>query len=167
MATKNYPTKEQLHQLFEYKDGHLYYKLINKHSTKKVGDKAGYVNNSGYVSIGIQKKYYLAHRLIFAYHYGFFPKYIDHINGNRSDNTIENLREATLHQNNWNRKRIKNTKYPAKGIYKHSKYKNKFCVEIYAQGKRIHIGIFNSIDEATIASKQARIKYHKDFANPC
>lgn len=160
-------TQELLLKLFEYRDGNLYYKSINKHSRKKIGDKAGYINKCGYVSITIHDKAYLAHRLIFAYHYGFFPKYIDHINGNKSDNCIENLREATSQQNNWNRKRIKSPKYPAKGIYKHSKYDNKFCVEIYVNGQRIHIGIFNSINEAVTASNKARVKYHGEFARVC
>lgn len=156
-------TQELAKELFEYKDGLLYWK-VNRLMVRP-GDLAGTQNSLGYRQIGFDGKIYLQHRVIFLMHHGYLPKYIDHINGIRNDNRIENLREATSCQNNYNKKRIKTAKYPAKGIYKHSKYKDKFCVEIHHQNKRIHLGIFGSLDEAVKASNDARQKYHGVFAN--
>jgi hypothetical protein len=155
-------TKEFLHNIFEYNNGNLIYK--QDRLIKRKGEIAGSILKKGYIQIGINGKTYLAHRLIFFMFNGFMPKYVDHINGIRNDNRIENLREADSFQNNWNRKKIPNKKFPAKGIYKHSKY-DKYCVEITFKGERIHLGIFDTLDEAVKASNNARLKYHGAFAN--
>src|SRR6478752_4511704 len=89
---------------FSYRDdGFLLWK--RSRSNGYSGKVAGYVNShTGYVKIRFKYLAYLAHRLIFVYHYGYEPKYIDHINGIRTDNRIENLREATPTQNCMNQK---------------------------------------------------------------
>jgi len=163
MGMKTILTQELAKEMFKYDMGLLYWK-VNRLIVRP-GELAGTLNSCGYRQVGFSGKIYLQHRVIFLMFKGYLPKYIDHINGNRSDNRIENLREATSSQNNHNRKRIKTSKYPAKGIYQHSRYKDRFCVEIYNQGKRIHLGIFKTLEEAVNASTEARKKYHKDFAN--
>lgn len=153
-------TQEYLKTMFDYKDGHLYWK--EDRLVVRKGEKAGTLNNCGYMQVGHKGNVYLLHRLIFTWHHGYLPKYVDHINNDRADNRIENLREATSAENNYNRKK-RTTKYPVKGIYKHSKF-DKYCVELYCKGKRIHIGIFKTLEEAMEASKKAREKYHGKFA---
>lgn len=155
-------TQEVAQKMFDYKMGCLYWKIDRL--TVRAGELAGTINNCGYRQIGLFGKIYLQHRIIFLMFNGYLPKYVDHINGVKIDNRIENLRAATASQNGQNKKRNAKTKYPAKGIYQHSKYKDKYCVEIYHEGKRLHIGIYKTIDEAVIASNHARKKYQGEFA---
>jgi len=97
--------KEFLHDLFDYCDGNLYWKQ-SVNTKIKIGQKAGYLKNDGYIQIRVNKKPYLAHRLIYLYHHGALPDYpleLDHINRNRADNRLENLRIATKSENQLNR----------------------------------------------------------------
>ena len=74
----------------------------NRFANKEAGSK----HKSGYVYISILGKKYLAHRLAFLYVRGSFPKeYVDHVNLDKSDNRFNNLRECTMSQNGFNRKR--------------------------------------------------------------
>lgn len=69
----------------------------------KAGSKAGVLVSDGYIRIRLMKNLYLAHRLAWLYVFGNFPNFqIDHINRNKSDNRIENLRESTVIQNAMN-----------------------------------------------------------------
>lgn len=91
-------TQQELLSRFLYKDGTLIYKYsIGK---RKLGTIAGYIKPDGYWRVYIRNKAYYLHRLIWLYHYGKFPsKELDHINGDKSDNRIENLREVS-HKDN-------------------------------------------------------------------
>ena len=92
--------KELLHELFEYKNGNLIYK-ISTAKCIKIGEVAGNINTNGYRRIVINKKVYQAHRLIWMFHNGDIETglQIDHINQIKDDNRIENLRLATRSQN--------------------------------------------------------------------
>jgi hypothetical protein len=97
--------KELLHELFDYCDGNLYWKQ-SVNTKIKVGQKAGCPKNDGYIQIRVNKKPYQAHRLIYLYHYGVLPDHpleLDHINRNRADNKVENLRIVTKSENQLNR----------------------------------------------------------------
>ena len=80
-----------LHELFEYKDGVLYNK-IQRGTRGLIGKPSGSLNDKGYLSLVINGKRYLNHRLIFLMHYGYLPKTIDHKDNNSLNNKIENLR---------------------------------------------------------------------------
>ena len=76
---------------------------------KMAGKKAGSPHNQGYFTIRISRKLYLSHRLAWLYVYGAFPKIdLDHINGVKSDTRIDNLRECSESQNQWNSRKPKN-----------------------------------------------------------
>jgi len=97
-------TQDKLKEILDYNQhtGLFTWKKIKKYSNRSVGDIAGSLS-LGYVVIGIDKKIYKAHRLAWLYVYGEFPKeQLDHINGNKEDNRICNLREANQSQNNFN-----------------------------------------------------------------
>jgi hypothetical protein len=154
IATKGIElTKEILDQIFEYRDGDLYWKPV----------KAGTVDGSGYLQIGIKGKYYKNHRLIFLMHHGYLPELIDHADGDRQNNKIGNLREATRSQNNYNKKINKSNKSGVKGVSWRPEA-NKWRARIYVERKVIMLGMFDSIDDAKKAIEKARKIHHKDFA---
>jgi hypothetical protein len=154
-------TQELVRELFDYCDGVLYWKTSRGKS--KAGKVAGKINSKGYHAVGVNKKLYLAHRLIYLYHHGILPKYIDHVDGNKLNNTIENLRECTLAQNSANSKAQKNNTSGAKGVFWIKRIKS-WQVSLSVNGKRKHIGNFKDFELAELVAIEAREKYHKDFA---
>jgi hypothetical protein len=149
-------TKEIVNNLFFYKDGVLFWKANNKTS--------GYVTNQGYRSIKINQKKYLAHRLVFLYHHGYFPQIIDHINNIRTDNRIENLRVATQSENCRNLKRPSHNTSGEKNVC-WDKEKQKWCVRIKVGQTKKNIGRFVNFEDAKLAAVSARDKYYGKFAN--
>ena len=93
---------EYLRDLFEYRDGKLYWKVAR--SNIKPGDRAGTPDKLGYRSVLVDKKPIKEHRITFFLHHGFMPETVDHIDGNPANNRIENLRAATLSENCFNRR---------------------------------------------------------------
>ena len=98
------------------------YFIYNNDGTFTRTDKKnskGSLDKDGYLIIKIKGKQYKAHRLVFAYHNGKFPTMeIDHINRNRTDNRIENLREVDRQTNVDNTTRKPNPDTGTVGIYK-------------------------------------------------
>jgi len=144
--------KELVKELFEYRDGNLYWK---NHKYKKLnGKKAGCLLNDGYIQIRVAKKPYLAHRLIYLYHHGVLPDYpleLDHINRNRVDNRIENLRIVTKSENLQNRLSISNIN----GITWHKK-SQKWQVQPTINGKQKYLGIYKNLDDAKNALRSEK-----------
>ena len=128
----------------------------------KIGDVAGFKNKMGYIIIGIKNKQYLAHRLAWLYVYGEFPKLIDHINLNPSDNRICNLREATCSQNFYNKIKQSNNTSGIKGVT-WDKQCNKWKAQIKVLDKNKNLGVFKNIEEAKKVVMEARRKFHSDF----
>ena len=127
----------------------------------KAGDTAGTSGSEGrrHITIGYSK--YKAHRLAWLYVYGYWPKnLIDHINGDPTDNRIENLREATVSENLHNQRRShKNNKTGVLGV-QWRPMKNKFRARITVSGKEISLGHFDSIEDAEKAYLEAKAKLH-------
>lgn len=123
------------------------------------GTVMGTVGQQGYVRISIFGKIYQGHRLAWLYHYGEWPKdQIDHINHDRSDNRIENLREAT---NGTNRKNISlpcTNKSGVIGVHRHSQ-NDCWVAQIRVDGKTHHLGCYQHLDQAAYARKEAEIYY--------
>jgi hypothetical protein len=162
METKKL-TKEYLNEIFKYKDGSLYWK-INRTSNTKAGDKAGYIRPDGYVVVGFLGAIYKEHRLIFMMHYGYFPKETDHINNDKSDNRIENLREVTHQQNSLNRKLRSDNTSKYTGV-NWSKTNKSWIVRVTFNGVRKFLGYYHDLELANLVSIEARNKYHKEFVN--
>ena len=155
-------TQEYIQSLFNYGDGFLYWK-INKSQRIHIDDKAGTLNNTGYYSIGINGKIYRNHRLIFLYHYGYLPKQLDHIDRNKLNNKIENLREATQSQNMMNRKSFKNTSSQYKGVTWDRK-NQKWLSQIKINKKLIHLGRFKFETDAAKAYNIKSIELFGEYA---
>ena len=151
----------RIKELFEYKDGKLFWKVRKAHRIE-IGDRAGCMDKLGYRYIGIDYKIYREHRLIWLLHYGYFPERLDHINRIKDDNRIENLREVTRSQNHMNSKKRKNTTSKYKGVC-WDKENNKWRSQIKLKGKLIHLGRFHSEVEAAEAYNRKAIELFGEF----
>lgn len=148
--------------LFNYKNGNLYWK-VSRSNCIKIDQIAGTTPKDQRTRICIDYKIFLIHRVIFAMHHGFMPKYIDHIDGNTKNNCIENLREATFNENVQNSKiRIDNTS-GIKGV-SWNKNKKKWDAVINKNNKKIFIGRFKNLEDAKTAINQQRKILHGNFA---
>ena len=156
-------TQDLLREHFEYRDGHLWWA---KPTAKRVrvGQQFGSCYNTGYMVGGLKGKIYLEHRLIWLYHHGVWPKdQVDHINGIKVDNRIENLRECTVQQNNFNRKSYgKTSKY--KGVC-WNREKEKWRAQYKYKRKVNHVGYYTTEEEAAEAYRKATEHLHKEYAN--
>jgi hypothetical protein len=167
-------TQEQALALFEYRNGELYWKncvlsnpdeltAADKRHFRYAGRKAGTGNGNGYLTTSYRKKRYYIHHLVFLMFHGYRPKLLDHINGVRDDNRIENLREVCRLENARN-----------KGVYKanRSGYRNvshlrngKYEVSLRIQGKRVYVGVFDDAEFAGLVAEEARTKYHANYVH--
>lgn len=155
-------TQELINSLFEYDNGVLYWK-VNRTGTAKKGTQAGWLHSNGYFRCKVKGKPYLVHRLIYLAHHGYLPEILDHINGNPLDNRIENLREASKYENQYNSKIRNDNSSGVKGIG-WNKTKKKWIVRIKINGVRKHLGAFDDLELAELVILEARDKYHKEFA---
>ena len=155
-------TQEKVLELFEYRDGELYWKKDVAKNVKK-GFLAGVPNPRNYKIIGINGKTYRAHRLIFLMFYGYLPKIIDHIDGNTLNNKINNLREAKSADNSANSKLSKNNTTGAKGVFWKKRIK-KWEVAVSYNKQRHHFGVYKDFELAELVAIEARNKYHGEFA---
>lgn len=155
-------SKEILHEIFEYRDGNLYWK--NNRSPRVRADKlVGTVSPKGYRLVKLFGCLFRVHRLIYLMFHGHIPKILDHINGDKLDNRIENLREATGSENLRNQKVRSNNKSGVKNVHWHTQSK-KWRVSIKADNKLIYFGTYDKLEEAAEVAKQKRIELHKEFA---
>ena len=156
-------TQEQAHSLFEYKDGMLYWRIRPKNSKKLKGDmEAGTISN-GYKKVTIFQKKYYVHQLVYLMQYGYIPKLIDHINGNRQDNTINNLRESNKSLNACNSKTPVTNTSGHKGVTWCKKTK-KWFARLQFEKKHIHLGSFDDLEFACLVADEGRLLYHGKHA---
>ena len=149
----------QICDLFIYKDGVLHWK--NPRNGARKGRPAGTIKD-GYIRVSVNRKLLYAHRIIFLMHHGYLPEYIDHVNRDRSDNRIENLRECSSNQN------ARNTAVRAnatgfKGVNFASK--NRFRAYITINKKQKFLGIYQTVEQAKKARVEAANKYFQEYAN--
>jgi hypothetical protein len=125
---------------------------------KLAGSIIGGLSPQGYWQIQINRRTYGAHRLAWLYVYGEWPKYqIDHINRNRSDNRISNLRDISRNENLHNTAAKCNSTTKVKGVYlNHNKRSKKvWTANIMFKGIRTHLGNFYTKEEAIAARRTA------------
>ena len=156
-------TQEYLQSIFEYKDGELYWK-VKKSNAVNIGDKAGCIDKcSGYVKVRVNSRMIGAHTIIFMMHYGFLPNQIDHIDRDKSNNRIENLRIADPSQNMANAV-FKAGKSNKKNVL-WRKDREKWTVRIKFRGRYIARGAFDTVEEAEKYAILLRNQLHKEYAN--
>jgi len=145
---------------FEYQDGKLFYK--KSEGCMKQGSEVGTVDKGGYLKTLIKRKPYRLHRIIFMMHHGYLPKFLDHIDGDPSNNRIENLRPATSSQNNLNRGKHKRNTSGYKGVTWVAT-NGKYSARIAIGDKRLFLGYFDDPKEAHDAYCEAAQKYQPEY----
>ena len=119
-------------------------------------------HSKGYFVGGIDYKVYKAHRVAWALHYGSWPDgFIDHINGDRKDNRISNLRLATRGQNRQNSKMNENNTTGYKCV--HLKSSGRFEVQVSAGGVRRYFGTYSTAEEAHSVYLREMKKLHGEY----
>lgn len=155
--TENTLTQEQLKEYFSYDQnaGELIRTKMpgqpdqsSDYCQQFIGKPMGAQNKEGYLRVVIFQKKYAYHRVIFLYHYGYLPDCIDHRNRDKSDNRIENLRDATASLNGHNRE--------AKG-YTRSGCGKKFSAKIHVDGESVGLGTYDTEAEAAAAYQGASL----------
>jgi len=149
-------TQSYLRSLFEYnpKTG----ELLNKRTRGRArsGKTAGCTcSRRGYSLLGIDSKVYSTHRVIWFIQFGYWPNEIDHINGIRNDNRLENLREVTARENSKNTAmRYDNTSGVVGVTW--TRDRGKWKAQTYINGKNRLVGYFDDLDEAAEAVARVR-----------
>src|SRR6185295_19978376 len=156
------PVPTQEHLIAKYRYDKRTGSLLHRFTTKKVraGSIAGWIDRTGYRKIQIGNKKLSVHRLVWVYHFGSFPNgHLDHVNRNKLDNRIENLREVSAFENMQNRFRKPNP-IGFRGCVFIPRHK-KWLAKIMVNRKSIHLGHFVRPEEAQAAYFLAKEKYHK------
>ena len=156
-------TQSLLKELFSYHpDGYL----IRNRNGKAVELKI--TKHHRYARISVKSKAYAFHRIIFLWHHGYLPQVTDHIDNDRLNNRIENLREVTHQQNSMNKKRDFNSASPYKGVRPASRVRKDgivpWEVSVSINRRQVHLGRFDDIEVANQVAIAAREKYHGQFA---
>lgn len=158
---KNGVTIEEARRLWDYNPdtGRFVWLVRPKGSRVHAGDRAGTVVKFGYRMIRYNRVKYHEHWLAWFFTHGVWPRLLDHINGDRGDNRIANLREATASQNHVNAVFRNSTGF--KGVTK--KYR-KWHAYIHINRKRKYLGAFDSAEAAHEVHVRAHVAMYGEFS---
>lgn len=157
-------TQAQVAECFEYRDGTLYWRGVTHPNKQYLADKpAGSLHKTGYRHVTWMGKVHKVHRLIFLMHHGYLPPEVDHINGDRADNRIENLRAANRSENQCNRPALASNTSGYPGVSWHKKSKA-WVVRVMKKGKTVVQEYFKDLELAGLVAAEARRKFHGQYA---
>lgn len=154
-------TQEYLRSLFDYNaETGVFTRLVCTANRHKVGEAVGHSAARGYRQAMAAGKKYMVHQLVWMWVYGYLPPNdIDHINRNRSDNRLANLREVTRSENNHNMG-ISRANWSGYTGVAWDKSRCLWLASIKADGKQHHLGRFKTPQAASAAYLAAKAVYH-------
>lgn len=134
-------------------------KILNDkpNMTWRIGSEIGNTTGNGYIEISIGEQKWSAHKLAWLLCNGYYPDMLDHINGDKQDNRLCNLRLSNNLDNMRNRGKNKNNSSGYNGVYNSGK---RYRARIKVKGKLINLGTFDTIEEAVEARRNANIVYN-------
>lgn len=152
-------TQERVRTLFDYdSESGILLRKFKSGKLKPCGHKP--THSVGYGQVNIGEKMHLTHRIIWLWYYGSWPQNeIDHIDRDRMNNRIGNLKSVTRAENNHNKGLSSNNSsgFPGVGWSKRDK---KYYAQIWINSKKIHLGYFTAPEEAYLAYQLAKIEHH-------
>lgn len=155
---------EEARALLSYDGGTGIFRWLNPRGRANADCPAGNINNYGYRRIGIHGLHFYAHRLAWFMHYEVWPDDIlDHINRDRDDNRIANLRPATRQTNMLN-SGARASASGFRGVYR-PKHLEKWTARIKVKGKYFYLGSFDTPELAYAAYVEAAHEHHGEFAS--
>jgi hypothetical protein len=160
------PTQDRLQQLFLYRpDTGLFFWKVTLGSRARAGDMAGSRSN-GYIKIGVDGTQFSAHRLAWVYQYGAMADEgmdIDHIDGDKSNNKIQNLRLVSRAHNSQNRVVAQSSSRVRVLGVSSRKAIRRYSAQIMIGKKNKHLGYFDTVEEAHQAYLSAKCQLHPFF----
>ena len=154
--------QELLHRLFTYDPETGWFTNRFSRGRAREGERAGSPSGHGYRKICVEYAAHYEHHLAWVYTYGVWPGEIDHKDGDRSNNAIENLRECDRSLNNYNGNFLPGES-GLRGAYRD--YRNlQWYSKIQVRGQVIWLGNYNTPEEANAAYLEAADRYAGEFA---
>ena len=153
-------TQERLKELLYYDQATGAFTWVKRSSTCiQIGKPAGSKTSAGYLRITVDKKEYRAHRLVWLYMFNEFPSGdIDHINGEKTDNRLVNLRNVTSAENAQNRRKKHSTNKT--GFFGVHMYRGKYRASIQVGGVKLRLGAYKTPEEAHAVYLKAKREKH-------
>jgi hypothetical protein len=157
-------TQERLKELLDYDPETGVFTWRKRKGGARAGKKAGCVCHYGYIVIRIDDRLYRAARLAWFYTFGHWPHgVVDHIDSNRKNDRLENLRVTSQRNNTRNTRMHKDNKCGYKGVFQ-GRAKGRYYAQICVNGKRRHLGTFDCPREAHAAYVEAARKHYGEYA---
>ena len=146
-------TQQELRSLLHYDpETGIFTNLVTRGGAKKGTSTSSVLSSTGYRRISFAARAYFAHRLAWLYTHGVWPTEIDHINQNRADNRLVNLREVTRAENGRNQKYRSTCRSGCMGV---SAVRGKWRARIRFNGAYQHLGYFDDYEDAVAVRKAA------------
>lgn len=162
---KKLPPQVTLQKLFVYDPDTGVFTWCANSGRARAGQEAGWLHSTGYVYVGLTGGSYKAHRLAWKYVYGTDPDgLIDHIDGDKANNRIRNLRVVTDGQSNQNKKTYRNNQSGHKGVGWYSR-RNAWRVRIQHEGRVVLVGFYATLARAIAARNAAEQQLHTHAKN--
>lgn len=155
-------TQDRAHEVFQYLDGELY--IRDSRDPNRIGMNASHLGKD-YMRVCADGKRFKTHRIVFLLFHGYLPDYVDHIDGNKWNNRIENLRACEQSQNGANRKqRNKNNTSGYRGVRLDTR-RGKWLAQIMVKRKNNFLGYFPTPEDAAKAYDEASRLHFGEFAS--
>lgn len=160
----NVLTQDVVRKLLHYDpDTGLFRNKVRRSSRSAPGQIIGVIDGKGYLHTTINGKFYRLHQLAFLYMTGEIPKFIDHIDRVRTNNSWANLRPTDCKGNAGNSGIPSHNKSGYRGVSQNSN-SEKWHAQIKINGKQTYLGRFNTPKEAAVAYNNAAMEHFGEFA---
>ena len=161
--SKEILTQSRLKELLNYNPDTGIFTRKEPRRGVKVGSVLGSLHNCGYLFATVNREFFYLHRLAWIYMHGKHPiDMIDHINGDKTDNRIKNLRQASNSQNQQNSTTNKRNTSGVKGVSWYAR-DSKWYAYIQVKNKTLNLGTYFKIEDAISARHSAEVKYFGEF----